>query len=79
MTNFDYEKLEIFFISCACVPEALTVECVEQGVSGPVGDAAAPVRLAALSVLVRLPAEGALQEGSLGLMDSTYLLRKIIQ
>ena len=48
-----------------CVPEALTVEGVEQGVSGPVGDAAAPVRLAALPVLVRLPAEGALQEGSL--------------
>ena len=51
-----------------CVPEALTVECVEQGVSGPVGDAAAPVRLAALPVLVRLSAEGTLQEGSFNLI-----------
>ena len=60
-----------------CVPEALTVEGVEQGVSGPVGDAAAPVRLAALTVLVRLPSEGALQEVSLRLMESTYCIKSI--
>ena len=52
--------------AAATVPQALSVERVQHRMSRPVRHGAAPVRLATLAVLVRLPAERALVDLALG-------------
>merc|ERR1719352_104818 len=44
----------------AVIAEALAVQSVEEGVTGPVSNAAAPVSLTSLAVLVRLASKGTL-------------------
>merc|ERR1719278_2426196 len=50
----------------AVIAEALAVQCVEERVAGPVSNAAAPVSLTSLSILVRLTTKGTLVDLSFG-------------